>query len=198
MLQLAVVNKPALLRHLFGLATAFSAQILSYNKMLGQIQDAGNTTTLAHYLRLLDSAYLVSGLESFRSKAPKRGSSPKLVLWNNALINAYGERGVEATVQDRERWGRLVENAVGAHLLNHLHPATHQLHYWREGDLEVDYVLRTPRELWALEIKSGRDHSGAGLAAFSKRRPSAKPLIIGTGGMPLTEFFETSPADLFA
>ena len=120
-LQLQTVNKPALLRHLFLLSCGAPAQILSYNKMLGQLHDAGNTTTLAHYLKLLESAYLVSGLQLFkRGKQKKRGSSPKLILWNNALINAVSGITFEEARADHSWWGRLVENAVGGHLLNTL------------------------------------------------------------------------------
>jgi len=120
-LPLQTVAKPALLRNLFMLAVAHPAQILSYNKMLGQLQDAGNTTTLAHYVRLLESAFLISGLELFRQGiSAKRGSSPKLISWNNSLINAIYGQPFEKTRQDYSRWGRLIENAVGAHLLNHL------------------------------------------------------------------------------
>ncbi|HYC57239.1 MAG TPA: AAA family ATPase, partial [Candidatus Binatia bacterium] len=115
-LQMETVTKPALLRHLFALAAQHPAQMLSYNKMLGQLQDAGNTVTLAGYLRLLETAFLASGLELFsRGTVRKRGSSPKLILWNNALITAPSLRSYEQSLADGPWWGRLVENAVGAH-----------------------------------------------------------------------------------
>ena len=97
-LQMQRVTQPALLRHLFLLAAAYPAQILSYNKMLGQLQDAGNTTTLAHYLSLLETAFLVTGLQVYsKGQVRKRASSPELVLWNNALVSALdppGEGGI--------------------------------------------------------------------------------------------------------
>jgi hypothetical protein len=197
-LQMSQVSKPALLRHLFALTAAFPAQILSYNKMLGQLQDAGNTTTLAHYLSLLEAAFLVSGLERFTGgKAQKRGSSPKLVAWNNALVNALRGDAPSAARLDRAWRGRLVENAAGAHLLNGLEPSRHRLFYWRQGDLEVDYVLKTPKDLWAIEVKSGRAGKPEGLAHLLKLHPQARPLIVGAGGLPLEEFFLTPPCDLF-
>ena len=197
-LALQTVAKPALLRSLFLFAARFPAQVLSYNKMLGQLNEAGNTTTLAHYLRLLETAFLLSGLERFSSgRARSRGSSPKLVLWNNALVTALGLRPLAALREDHAAWGRLVENAVGAHLLNHLQGLPYEITYWRERNDEVDYVVRAGEGLWALEVKSGRPDRLPGLAAFLRRHPGARPLIVGTGGMPLEEFFSRSPRELF-
>ena len=197
-LALNTVGKPALLRHLFGLAAAFPAQVLSYNKMLGQLQDAGNTTTLAHYLKLLDTAFLVTGLERFSAgHARSRGSSPKLVLWNNALPSALSLRSFAHTRSKPDIWGRLVENAVGGHLLNHLQGLAYEVTYWRHRNDEVDYVVRTAGGLWALEVKSGRPGALLGVAAFTKAHREVQPLLIGTGGMPLEEFFSRDPRDLF-
>lgn len=198
-LAMQTVAKPALLRQLFALAGLYAAQVLSYTKMLGQLQDAGNTTTLAHYLRLLETAFLASGLDRFKAgRAARRGSSPKLILWNNALVTGLGLAGFEQAREDPSLWGRLVENAVGAHLLNHLQGAPHEISYWRERSDEVDFVVRAGNEVWAIEVKSGRPARATGLAAFLRRHPRARPLIVGTGGMPLAEFFSTDPAELFA
>lgn len=198
-LQLTTVAKPALLRNLFGLSVSHPAQILSYNKMLGQLQDAGNTTTLAHYLKLLETAFLVSGLDQYKAgRGHKRASSPKLVLWNNALVTAYVGSDFKTTRRDLPWWGRLVENAVGAHLFNGLDRATHQVYYWRERDDEVDYVIKSPRNLWALEVKTGRGATNRGLAAFLKRYPDARPLMIGGGAMDLEKFFLADPMNILA
>ncbi|MBI4371311.1 MAG: ATP-binding protein [Elusimicrobia bacterium] len=198
-LQLTTVAKPALLRHLFGLSVSHPAQILSYNKMLGQLQDAGNTTTLAHYLRLLETAFLVSGLDLYKAgRGRKRAASPKLVLWNNSLVTGYVGSDYRETRRDLPWWGRLVENAAGAHLFNGLDHATHQIYYWRERDDEVDYVVKSPRNLWALEVKSGRGAPRRGLAAFLKRYPATRPLMIGADGMDLEKFFLADPMSLFA
>lgn len=158
--------------------------------MLGQLQDAGNTTTLAHYLRLLSSAFLASGLELFSLGVQRRrGSSPKLILWNNALVNALSTRTAAASLADSVWWGRLVENAVGGHLCNRLNSVEYTITYWRERNQEVDFVVSRGREIWALEVKSGRSGKGSGLSRFHSRYPRSRALMIGGGGIPLEEFF---------
>jgi hypothetical protein len=197
-LAMQSVAKPALLRQLFLLAARYPAHILSYNKMLGQLQDAGNTTTLAHYLRLLETAFLVSGLERYSPGKPRRkGSSPKLVLWNNALVSALSLRSFEQARADPVFWGRLVENAAGAHLLNHLQGLSYDVAYWRERNEEVDFVVLSAGAPWALEIKSGRPERPSGLAALARKAsPRLRPLIVGSGGLALQEFFSTDPRTL--
>lgn len=198
-LALQVITKPTLLRHVFMLAARFPAQILSYNKMLGQLQDAGNTTTLAHYLELLQAAFLVTGLQKFSAgHARSRGSSPKLVLWNNALVSALGLRSFETWRRDPVARGWWVENAVGAHLVNHLQGVRYEVCYWRERNVEVDYVVRCPDGLVAIEVKSGRPARPAGLSVFRRQYPAAIPLLVGSGGMPLDDFFAADPTALIA
>lgn len=197
-LQYHPISKPALLRNLFGLAATFPAQILSYNKMLGQLRDAGNTTTLAHYLDILGSAFLISGLELFsKGHVRKRGSSPKLILWNNALINGMSLKTFEQTLEDRSLYGRLVENTVGAHLLNNLAGSPVSMTYWRKGQQEVDFVLNAGNEVIALEVKSGIGNPAGGLAAFKKVYPESRSFILGANGIPLEEFFQSDPRELF-
>ena len=193
-LQMSKVTKPVLLRHLFVLAATLPSQIVSYTKMLGQLQDAGNTTTLAHYLKLLESAFLASGLELFsRGQQRKRGSSPKLVLWNNALVNALSTRSFAEALGDSIWWGRLVENAVGAHLCNGLPSVEYTLTYWRDGGHEVDFVVARGSDVWAIEVKSGRSGKAAGLTRFRQRYPEARALLVGGPGIPLAEFFSQDP-----
>ena len=198
-LQLQKIAKPALLRHLFTLAATYPAQILSYNKMLGQLQEAGNTTTLAHYLKLLESAFLASGLEMFSlGQVRRRGSSPKLVLWNNGLISALSPPGFREAVSDGSWWGRLVENCVGAHLLNTLPGTEYSVTYWRHRGSEVDYVVTRGRTVWALEVKSGRTSKAPGLGQFLKHYPQARPLLIGDTGIPLETFLSRTAEEWFA
>lgn len=198
-LQLQKVAKPALLRHLFLLSAGHPAQILSYNKMLGQLLDAGNTTTLAHYLVLLDSAFLVSGLQIHSgSVVRQRASSPKLVLWNNALVSALDGSTFAAAQGDGGRWGWLVENAVGAHLLNQLMPSEFDVRYWRDGNYEVDYVVTRGVQTWALEVKSGRSVKLSGMDAIRRQYPKVRGLLIGGNGIPLEEFFAAPPQDWLA
>jgi predicted AAA+ superfamily ATPase len=197
-LQLQPITKPTLLRHLFALAATYPAQMLSYNKMLGQLQDAGNTVTLANYLRLLETAYLVSGLELFsKGQMRKRGSSPKLVLWNNALVNALSLLSPKQAMADGGWWGRLVENAVGAHLTNGLQGPDWSVTYWRDGDAEVDFVVAHGTRVWALEVKSGRPGKVSGLQAFRRKYPRAKVWLVGENGIKLEDFFGKPATEWF-
>ena len=185
-LLLSRIDKPALLRQLFGMACDLSGQIVSYQKLVGQLQDAGNTTTLAHYLELLAGAGMVAGLQKYSgSRVRQRGSSPKLLALNTALISATTGTGFARTRADHERWGRLVESAVGAHLYRPDRP----LFYWRERDREVDYVVRGTDGMIALEVASGRRKGTLpGIAAFMKTHRRVRPLLIGAEGIPLERF----------
>jgi len=197
-LQMQTVTKPALLRHLFALAAGYPAQILSYTKMLGQLQDAGNTVTLASYLRLLETAFLASGLDLYsRGQVRRRGSSPKLILWNNALVNAPSTVTFAQARADGAWWGRLAENAVGAHLLNSLAGPQWSVTYWRANGDEVDFVVSQGARAWAIEVKSGRSGKAGGLTAFRKRYPAAKTWLLGDTGVPLQEFFAQPAARWF-
>ncbi len=197
-LQMQPITKPTLLRHLFALAAHFPAQMFSYNKMLGQLTDAGNTVTLANYLRLLETAFLASALELFsKGQARKRGSSPKLVLWNNALVSATVLKTFEQAFADGSWWGRLVENAVGAHLLNGLHGSAWSVTYWRDANAEVDFVVSQGAQDWALEVKSGRGGKVSGMAAFRSRYPKATVWLIGAMGIKLEEFFSRPAPEWF-
>ncbi|WP_308387595.1 ATP-binding protein [Acidithiobacillus sp. AMEEHan] len=189
-LLLARVDKPALLRRLFDLACRYSGQILSYTKMLGQLQDAGNTTTLAHYLDLLAGAGLVVGLQKVAGDvARSRGSSPKLQVLNTALLSATSGLSFDEARGDREFWGRLVESAVGAHLANAAAAGDCALYYWRERNREVDFVVKTGRRLVAIEVKSGRVREmPAGMAAFAEAFRPKRTLLVGGDGIALDEF----------
>ena len=188
------VDKPALLKQLFKLGAAYSGQILSYTKMLGQLHDAGNTTTLARYLDLLSNAGLIAGLPKYAvSASRRRASSPKLNVLNTALMTAEAGYTFEEARADRTFWGRLVESAVGAHLFN---TATDniRLYYWRDGAQEVDFVLQRGTRVIAVEVKSGLNtKSVRGMKAFGQRFSPSRSLLVGEGGIPLAEFL-TAPA----
>jgi hypothetical protein len=187
------VDKPALLRRLFHLATAYSGQILSYQKMLGQLQDAGNTTTLAHYLDLLAGAGLVAGLEKFGGgRVRQRASSPKLQVLNTALCTASGSLSYVQAQKDRAFWGHLVESAVGAHLVNSGADAGIEVFYWRERGQEVDFVLRKGPKIVAIEVKSGRaKESLPGMDAFARAFRPQRKLLVGGQGIALADFLRT-------
>jgi hypothetical protein len=189
-LLLTRVDKPALLRRLFELGCRYSGQVLSYTKMLGQLHDAGNTTTLAHYLELLGGAGLLAGLAKFSGRAARqRGSSPKLQVLNTALMTAQSGLSFEEARADRELWGRLVESGVGAHLANAAAAGDCELFYWRERNREVDFVVRSGRAVTAIEVKSGRGRdTQSGLAAFTEAFGATRKLLVGADGIPVEDF----------
>ena len=193
------IDKPSLFRRLFHLACSYSGQILSYQKMLGQLQDAGNTTTLAHYLELLGQIGLICGLEKYASQGVRRrGSSPKFQVFNNALMSASSQTTFEDSKIERDIWGRLVESAVGAHLLNSFMGNIETVHYWRERGSGVDFVISNDKKIIGIEVKSGRrKESTSGMGEFQKRFKPMRILIVGSGGMPLEEFLSQDPASLF-
>lgn len=189
-LLLTRVDKPALLRRLFELGCRYSAQVLSYNKMLGQLHDAGNTTTLAHYLELLGGAGLLTGLSKFARRAVRhKGSSPKLQVLNTALMSAQSGFSFDDAKRDPEFWGRLVESAIGAHLANGALLDECELFYWRENNREVDFVARAGRALTAIEVKSSRSRgTNPGLAAFTDLFRPTRQILVGGDGIPVEEF----------
>ena len=184
------VDKPALLRRLFQLGCAYSGQILAYQKMLGQLQDGGNATTLAHYLELLAGAGMLTGLVKHAGqKVRQRSSSPKLQALNTALISAQDTRSFAAIREDGEAWGRLVESAIGAHLVNSAMGTGVQVQYWRLGAKEVDFVLSAGTELLAIEVKSGKKPEALpGMEAFDKAFKPQRKLLVGGGGLSVEEF----------
>ena len=193
-LLMARVDKPVLLRRVFELGCRYSGQILSYTKMLGQLQDTGNTTTLAHYLELLAGAGMLVGIPKFAGEAVRqRGSSPKLQVLNTGLFTALaGLTPLEAQA-DREFWGRLTESAVGAHLANAAAMGSCELFYWRDRNREVDFVVRAGRRLAAIEVKSGRAPAALpGLAAFADAFRPQRSLLVGGDGIPVEEFLSRS------
>jgi len=189
-LLLSRVDKPALLRRLFELGCRYSGQILSYTKMVGQLQEAGNTVTLAHYLDLLAGAGMLVGLQKYAAQAVRqRGSSPKLQVLNTALMTAQMGITLDEARADRELWGRLVESAVGAHLANAAAASECELFYWRERNREVDFVTRAGRWLTAFEVKSGRTPDELpGMAAFSAAFAPQRQLLVGGDGIQVEEF----------
>ena len=189
-LMLTRVDKPTLLRRLFELGCTYSGQILSYNKMLGQLQDAGNATTLAHYLDLLAKAGMLVGLPKYAGQVVRhRGSSPKLQVFNTALITAQYERPIEEALHESEFKGRLIESAVGAHLVNAAAGRKVKVFYWRENNREVDFIVETESTLTAIQVKSSRvKNSVPGIGAFSKAFNPTRILLIGSGGISVSEF----------
>lgn len=188
-LMLTRVDKPALLKQLFEVGCAYSGQIVSLDKTLGQLSDAGNVTTLARYLELLEHAGLLCGLQKHSLHTLRRRQSPpKFQALNNALMGARGSHSFDEARADRSHWGRLVESTVGAHLVNTAETGT-RVHYWREGGLEVDFVVEHRGGLAAIEVKSGKKGSTQpGLTEFARRHPRCATLLVGADGIELGEF----------
>ena len=194
-LSMTRVDKPALLKRLFELGAEYSGQILSYNKMLGQLTNAGNTTTLARYLDLLASAGLLAGLPNHSNQPHRRrGSSPKLNVLNTALMTAGSGYAFAEARADRSFWGRVVESAVGAHLYN-TEASDIGLQYWRKNQHEVDFVLQRGPRVVAIEVKSGpQRRNTSGMAEFEKQFSPVCSLVVGADGIPLNEFLN-EPAE---
>jgi len=192
-LLLNPIQKPALLRRLFELACFYSGQILSYQKMLGQWLDAGNTTTLAHYLNLLTSAGMVTGLQKFANQAVRqRGSSPKLQAFNTALISAQSGLSFAEATQDPAFWGRMVESAVGAYLINSARAEDFKIFYWRERGKEVDFIIQRGQKIIAIEVKSHfRQESLPGLSEFVHCFHPQSSLVIGGNNLSIDKFLST-------
>ena len=197
-LLLTRIDKPALMRRLFELGCLYSSQILSYTKMLGQLQDAKNTTTLSHYLHLLETAGLLSGIDKYSPNVIRqRSSSPKFLVHNTALISAQRNVLFDDGVQDAKFWGRMVESSVGAHLINSSYSEDYKIHYWKQDNHEIDFVLEREGNAIALEVKSNDEKIDANIKAFHNQFQNVKIILVGEKGLPWQEFLKMNPADLF-
>jgi uncharacterized protein len=197
-LMLTRIDKPALLKRMFELGCLYSGQILSLTKIQGQLQDAGNTTTLSHYLQILNSAGLLGGFEKYAADTlRKRSSSPKFQVHNNALLASQHSDTFIQVSKDSMKWGRIVESAIGAHLLNASISNGFSMHYWRERDQEVDFILEWRGKLLAIEVKSNEVSSLKGLTLFRNYYPQSKILLVGKTGLPWQEFLTINPVELF-
>lgn len=197
-LLLTRVDKPALMRRLFELGCLYSSQVLSYTKMLGQLQDAKNTTTLSHYLQLLETAGLLSGIEKYSPNIIRqRSSSPKFLVHNTALISAQRNVSFDDGIKDGKFWGRMVESSVGAHLINSSYSEDYNIHYWKQDNHEIDFVLERDGNAIALEVKSNDEKIDANIKAFHNQFQQVKIILVGEKGLPWQEFLKMNPADLF-
>lgn len=190
------IYKPALMKQLFELGCSYSAEILSLTKLMGQLQDAGNVTTLAGYLEILDQCTLLTALQKYANdEARKRGSVPKYQVYNNALLTAYKGRGFMTDRTNTQSWGRWVESAIGAHLMSMADELDYEVYYWREPsrnregkDMEVDFIIVNNGEVTAIEVKSGRRGMNAGLPAFVEAFHPKRSFVVGSGGVSVEDF----------
>ena len=191
------IYKPALMKQLFELGCSYSAELLSLTKALGQLQDAGNVTTLSSYLNILNQCNLLAGLQKYANDDARRYQSvPKFQVYNNALLTAYRGTTYDKDRIDPQIWGRWVESAVGGYLLGGAEDGGYKVYYWRERSDEVDYIVASQGTAIALEVKSGRRGMNSGLPKFCENFHPKRALVIGTDGIPFKEFFQMKIEDL--
>lgn len=197
-LQLTNIQKPALLKNLFELGCIFSGEVLSYTKILGQLTDAGNTTTLSQYQKLLDEAWLLSGIQKFSGpKIKSRSSSPKWLVYNTSLSSVYDDSDFKSIKNDQVKWGRKVEQAVGTHLINFARVNNFQIFYWREVNDEVDFIIQRGKKIIPVEVKIGKIKSHKGLNAFSNKYNTSNVILISDDAFKWQEFLKIDVIDLF-
>lgn len=192
------VYKPELMKQLFELGCTYSGDEISLTKLLGQLQDAGNVTTLAKYLTTLDESQLLCGLQKYANDNARRYNSiPKLYVYNTSLLSALSGISFEKAYTAPKEWGCRVESAVGAHILNQAEEQDCKVYYWRYRDKKVDFVIESNRQCVAIEVKSGRRTTNVGLPEFAKRFNPKHSLVVGSGGVPIEEFLQWNLGELF-
>ena len=197
-LMTKTIYKPELMKQLFELGCTYSGEEISLTKLLGQLQDAGNVTTLANYLTTLREAQLLSGLQKYANDNARRYNSvPKLCVYNTALLSALSGVTFNKIFTAPAEWGRWVESAVGAHILNYAEEQDYKVYYWRNGNKEIDFVIVSNGQSIAIEVKSGRRTSNAGLPEFIALFRPKHSFVVGSGGVPVEEFLQWDVNELF-
>ncbi len=192
------IYKPALMKQAFELGCGYSGELLSLTKMVGQLQDAGNVTTVAGYIDLLSQCALLCGLQKYANDdSRKYNSIPKFQVFNNALLTTYKGRSFLQERQDSEAWGRWVESAVGAYLVSQAEELEYKVYYWRERNDEVDFIVVSDNVTLAIEVKSGRRKMNSGLPKFTEAFHPTRSFVVGTGSIPLETFLSCNLEDLF-
>lgn len=192
------ISKPALLRQTFELGASYSGELLSLNKMLGSLQDAGNTVTLAGYINLLDESGLLCGLQKYSiDTARRRASIPKFQTYNNALKMVYNPHTFDEAIMDRKGWGRILESGVGAWLVSQAFVHHFEVFYWRDRADEVDFILRKKGTVVAIEVKSNAEKKTEGLNVFKDQFRPHLSLIVGDGGISVHDFLSLDIKSLF-
>lgn len=188
-LEMETVKKPALLRALFEIGAMYSAREISYRKLLGQLDDRGNTEVISHHLDLLSHAGLLSGLRKYDEKPLRsKTSSPRLLVHDTSLMTAASEEDAEALFANPAQKGHLIETAAGAYLLERSRQERFSVRWWRDRNDEVDFVITKGRKRTAIEVKGGHTRRTKGLGAFVEKYPGTYVLIVGAESCPLEEF----------
>ena len=197
-LMTKTIYKPELMKQLFELGCTYSGEEIALTKLLGQLQDAGNITTLANYLSTLNESHLLCGLQKYANdNARKYNSVPKMMVYNTALLSSLYGLNYSQVFTNPKMWGRWVESAVGTHLLNMANELDYRIYYWRERNNEVDFILEYNRQCIAIEVKSGRRTTNAGISVFKEKFRPLHTFIVGNGGIPLEEFLSSDLKYLF-
>lgn len=192
------IGKPALLRQTFELSVAYSGKILSLTKMLGTLQDAGNTVTLAGYLNLLGDSGLVTGLQKFSMDvARKRASIPKYQVYNNALLSTQLGLTYQEAINDSKQWGQFFESAIGAYIVSEAFIHRFEVFYWRDGNDEVDFILKKNQKVIAVEVKSNNESHTTGLDRFRDQHHPLASIIVGEKGILPETFLSMDLRKLF-
>ena len=197
-LMTKTIYKPELMKQLFELGCTYSGEEIALTKLLGQLQDAGNITTLVNYLSTLNESHLLCGLQKYANdNARKYNSVPKMMVYNTALLSSLYGLNYSQVFTNPKMWGRWVESAVGTHLLNMANELDYRIYYWRERNDEVDFILEYNRQCIAIEVKSGRRTTNAGISVFKEKFRPLHTFIVGNGGIPLEEFLSSDLKYLF-
>jgi predicted AAA+ superfamily ATPase len=197
-LMTKLVYKPELMQQLVELGCTYSGEEIALTKLLGQLQDVGNVTTLASYLSTLKESHLLCGLQKYaKDNARKYNSIPKMLVYNTALLSSLYGMNYSQVFVNPKMWGRWVESAVGAHLLNMADELDYKLYYWRERNDEVDFILEYNRQCIAIEVKSGRRTTNKGISVFKEKFNPIHTFIVGSGGIPLEDFLSSDLETLF-
>ena len=192
------IGKPALLRQTFELGASYSGELLSLSKMLGSLQDAGNTVTLAGYINLLDESGMLCGLQKYSiDTARRRASIPKLQVYNNALKMVYQPLTYEQAIMDRKQWGHIFESGIGAWIISQAFSHRFEVFYWRERTDEVDFIIRKKGTVIAIEVKSNAEKNTQGLDMFRQRFSPKSAFIVGDGGISAEDFLSMDITNLF-
>lgn len=192
------IGKPALLRQTFELGASYSGELLSLNKMLGSLQDAGNTVTLAGYINLLGESGMLCGLQKYSIDAARRRASiPKLQVFNNALKMVYNPHTFEQAIMDRKGWGRIFESGIGAWIVSQAFVHRFEVFYWRDRNDEVDFILRKKGAVVAVEVKSNAEKNTEGLNTFREVFHPKYAFIVGDGGIRAEDFLTMDIRKLF-
>lgn len=197
-LMTKVIYKPQLMKQLFELGCTYSGEEISLTKLLGQLQDAGNVTTLANYLNTLDESRLLCGMQKYANdNARKYNSIPKIMVYNTALLSALSSSTFEKTFTDSKVWGRWVESSIGSYLLNKADELDYKLYYWRENNNEVDFVIEQNKQCIAIEVKSGKRTTNSGIPLFNTKFQPKHSFVVGSGGIPIEDFLTLDLENLF-